>query len=235
LNDLEEISGSSSGAILAAVFLLAKGDTVKLLDYGLTIQTKNIMKPNIKTLLNGYGLVATSKLRKLFIQCFKYFSGKEDMTFGELYELNPIKLHISAFCVDTMKTVYFSVDSTPSMLIIDALCASCAMPFLFEPLKLDGWNYIDGGAVEMNPCGPFIGKGNDILSIIFDYEGPMPEIKDLKSYTLSILEMTMKLRHLYSGPTHRMNISATDAFNFNATQEAKLRLFLTGFSQTIIK
>jgi len=115
---------------LALVFALSKGDTTKALEYSLTIPVKNIMKPNLRSLIKDYGLVSSSKLRKTISEMIKYFTDRDDMTFAELYEWFPIKIHISSYCVNSMKTVYFSADSTPAMSVIDAACATVAITFI---------------------------------------------------------------------------------------------------------
>jgi len=232
LANLEEISGASAGGLLALVFALSKGDTTKALDYSLTIPVKNIMKPNLRSLIKDYGLVSSSKLRKTISEMIKYFTDRDDMTFAELYEWFPIKIHISSYCVNSMKTVYFSADSTPAMSVIDAACATVAIPFIISPVKLnDGWNYVDGGSAEATPCGPFLGRDSaDLVTLAFDWKLET-EIKDLKSYAFAILTSTMRLRHHYSTPTIMIDVGNLNVFDFGADQEAKLRLFLVGFSQ----
>lgn len=232
LANLEEISGASAGGLLALVFALTKGDTTKALDYSLTIPIKSLMKPNLRSLIKDYGLVSNSRLRKTISDLVKYFTGREDLTFAELFEWHPIKVHVSSYCVNSFKTVYFSVDSTPSMSIIDAACATVAIPFIISPVKLnDGWNYVDGGSAEATPCGPFLGRSSeDVVTLAFDWKFS-PEIKDIKSYAFTILTSTMRLRHQYNTPTVMLDSGNLNLFDFGADQEAKLRLFLVGFSQ----
>lgn len=232
LANLAEISGASAGGLLALVFALTRGDTTKALDYSLTIPVKTLMKPNLRSLIKDYGLVSSSKLRKTFSEMIKNFTGRDEMTFAELYEWFPIKIHLSSYCVNSMKTVYFSVDSTPSMSVIDAVSATIAIPFIISPVKLnDGWNYVDGGSAEATPCGPFLGRDSqDIVTLAFDWKFT-PEIKDLKSYAFAILTSTMRLRPTYSTPTIMIDVGNLNLFDFSADQEAKLRMFLVGFSQ----
>jgi predicted acylesterase/phospholipase RssA len=108
---------------------MTRGDTTKVLDYALEVPVKNIMKPNIKSLLSTYGLIPASKIRKVFSDACTRFTGHPDMTFRELYEYFPVKLHVSAYNVQFMKTDYFSVDTTPTMSVLDAVCSSIAIPF----------------------------------------------------------------------------------------------------------
>jgi predicted acylesterase/phospholipase RssA len=230
LDDLEAISGSSAGALIGFLYCLTKGDPTKVLDFALSVPVNQIMKPNIKSLLKDYGLISYTKIRKVLGGACRTFIGKDDVTFQELYEVCPTKLYVSAYCVDFMKTVYFSVETTPTMSVLDAVCASIAIPFLFSSVKLkDGWNYIDGGAAEFVPGSPFLGQ-NSVLAIKLAWNR-LPEVKDLKSYAISILYSTMKLRHVYDFPTLDLDSSETDVYDFNASNDAKLKMFLKGYEQ----
>ena len=230
LDDLEAISGASAGALLGFLFCVTKGDPTKVLDFSLNVPVKQIMKPNIKCLLKDYGLISYTKIRKVLVDACRSFIGKDDVTFQELYDVYPTKLHVSAYCVDFMKTVYFSVETTPTMSVLDAVCASVAIPFLFSSVKLkDGWNYIDGGAAEVVPGGPFLGQEAFALKLAWNR---LEKVKDLKTYALSILYSTMKLRHVYDVPSIDLELPGDDVFDFSASNDAKLKMFLKGYEQT---
>jgi len=230
LDDLEAISGASAGALIGFLFCIAKGDSTKALDFSLNVPINQIMKPNIKSLLKDYGLIPYMKIRKVLVGVCQTFLGKDDVSFQELYDIHPIKLYISAYCVDFMKTVYFSAESTPNMSVLDAVCASVAIPFLFSSVKLnDGWNYIDGGAAEFVPGGPFLGKEALALKLAWSR---LEKVKDLKTYAISILYSTMKLRHMYDFPSMDLELHGEDMFDFNASNDDKLKMFLRGYEQT---
>jgi hypothetical protein len=230
LDDLEEISGSSAGGLCSFIYVLTKGNIPAALDYSLTVPINTLMKPNIKSLLNNYGLVSCKKVRKLLSDVCKKFSGKDDITFSELYKLNPIKLHLPAYCVDFMKTVYFNVDSSPHMSVLDAVSATVAVPFLFAPVKLaDGYNYVDGATAEAIPAGPFVGLC-DTLALRIEW-GRLAEVKDLKSYALTILFSSMKMRHVYEVPTYDIYMPDDNVYDFSASNENKLKMFMFGVSQ----
>jgi predicted acylesterase/phospholipase RssA len=234
LEELEEISGASAGGITSFIYVLSKGNIPAALDYSLAVPTGTVMKPNIKSLLSNYGLVSSKKVRKVLTDLCKRFTDKDDITFKELYEWNPIKLHIPAYCVDFMKTIYFNIDSAPNMSVLDAVSATVAVPFLFAPVKLaDGYNYVDGATAEAIPAGPFVGR-SDTLALRIAW-GRLSEVKDLKSYALSVLFSTMKMRHVYSVPTHDIDIPDDDIYDFNASNENKLKMFMLGVSQNFSK
>jgi predicted acylesterase/phospholipase RssA len=230
LDDLEEVSGSSAGGLASFAFVVSKGNIHAALDHSLSIPVSSIMKPNIKSLLSNYGLVSTKKVQKILSEMCKKFTGKNDITFKDLYEFYPIKLYLPAYCVDFMKTVYFSIDTTPDMSVLDAVMATVAVPFLFAPVKLsDGYNYVDGATAESVAAGPFLGK-TDILALRIAW-GRLPEVKDLKSYALNLLFSSMKMRHTYEVPTHDIDIPDDDIYDFSASNENKLRMFMLGLSQ----
>ena len=235
LDDLEEISGSSAGALLAGLYCLTKGDVAKILDWSLDVPVKTLMKPNIKNLLRNYGLISRTKLAEVIAKGCADFAGNSELTFAELHRHWPVKLHLASYCVDLAKTVYFSVDTTPDMKIKDAASASIAIPFVISGLKRDdGWNYIDGGAGEATPCGPFLGK-TDVLGIRITSDFYI-KVKDIKTYALSILYAVMKQRPGYDHFPHIvLETNGLDLFDFSASRDVKLRMFLEGFSQGIIK
>lgn len=234
LEELEEISGASAGGLVSFIYVISKGDIPEVLDYSLNIPIGTLMKPSIKSLLTNYGLVSPKKIKKILVDICKKFTGKNDVTFKELYEWNPVKLHIPTYCVDFMKTVYFSIDSTPDMSVLDAVAATIAVPFLFAPVKLaDGYNYIDGAMFEAIPAGPFIGL-SDVLAIRIAW-GRLTEIKNLKTYALSILNSVMKMRHVYTVPVHDIDAPDIDVYDFGASNENKLKMFMVGSSQIFSK
>jgi len=230
LGDLEEISGSSAGGMVAFTYVLSKGNIPDILDYSLTIPVRDLMKPSIKSLLTNYGLISPKKIRKILVDMCKKFTGKNDVTFKELYEWNPVKLHIPTYCVDFMKTVYFNIDSAPDMSVLDAVAATISVPFLFAPVKLaDGYNYIDGAMFEAIPAAPFVGR-SDVLAIRIGW-GRLTEIKNLKTYALSILNSVMQMRHVYTIPVHDIDAPNIDVYDFGASNENKLKMFMVGVSQ----
>lgn len=227
LDDLEEISGSSAGGLLGFLFLVTKGDLTKVLDYALNVPVKQIMKPNIRNFLKNYGLVPPSKIRRVLSDACLNFIGKSDVTFQELYDWNPIRFHVAAYCVDLMKTDYFSVDSVPQMSVLDAVCATIAVPFLFSVVKIGEFSYIDGATAESTPGAVFLGK-NNTLSLKLAWSRPSP-VKDLKTYTLGIIYSTMKLRATYNTPTIDLE-SSDDIYDFGASNDGKLKMFMKGLS-----
>lgn len=229
LKDLEEISGSSAGSLLALFYLLTKRDIIKTFDYALKTPIKQIMKPNIKSLFKNFGLVPVSKVRKVLSEACLEFTSKNEITFEELYKLTSVKLHVSAFCVDLKRTDYFSVDQTPNMSVLDAVCMSIAVPFLFSVSKFNEWHYVDGGTAESIPCAPFMGKPrDDILALELEFSNKKKNIKDLKQYGLEVMASILHLRSKYDVPVVKIDLQSFDMFDFSVDSEVKIRMFMMG-------
>ena len=229
LENLQEISGSSAGRLIGFFYLISKKDITKAFDFCVKAPIKQVMKPNIKTFFREYGAVPVSKARKILSQACLEFTNKNEITFQELYELVPIKFHVSAFCVDLKRTDYFNVDQTPNMSVLDAVCMSIAVPFLFSVSKFNGWHYVDGGSCEALPCAPFLGyPREDILAIELEFSNKKKDIKDIKAYGLEVMYTVLHMRSRYDVPILSVNMGDTDMFDFGLSIEGKIHMFMIG-------
>ena len=81
-------------------------------------------------------------------------------TLGQLQSACGIKIKILVCDVDTMSTEILASDERPDVSIVDAVLASCALPFIFEPVAIGDATYIDGGTysgfahANIQPTGP---------------------------------------------------------------------------------
>jgi predicted acylesterase/phospholipase RssA len=234
LQNLEEISGASAGALLAFFYIIANGNIQNILEYSLNIPLKDIMKPNLRLFLKDFGLISHNKVRKVLEDTIQLYFGKEDLTFKELQEFRPDMpiLHVAAYCVNLGKTEYFSRFTTPDMSIIDGLCMSIAVPFLFATIERNGHRYIDGGTLEDTPASIFLGKDNVRILRCSWLEQKTYDTKNLKSYILSILSTTMQLRHTYNFPSICIDMTHFEPFNFGVSTETKLKMFSLGYHST---
>lgn len=232
LNDLESLSGASAGGLISYLYIITHGNVQAMFDYSMDIPVGNIMKLNIKTLTKSYGLVSTKKIRKVLEDANEKFLKRRNVTFKELYDLCPIKLHIAACCVDLKTTHYFSVDTTPTVSVIDTLCMTIAIPFLFESVKHGPWHYIDGGALEDLPCGPYVSYDSKHVFAIGISGEWSSSVHDLKSYAFEILGTAMHLRHKYNFRQLRFDPSEhkINVFDFNASWDSKIKMFTVGYN-----
>ena len=74
-------------------------------------------------------------------------------TFADLARHTGKDLIVSAVDVDSMRSVYFGVETTPDVDVHLAICASGAVPLVFCPVAVGGLSCVDGGLLEDVPLG----------------------------------------------------------------------------------
>ena len=218
LKHLEGISGSSAGALLALFISIGKS-AQEIYDLSINTNIKDLVKYNIKSFMDNYGLIDHSQIREKLVEICD-----GEPTFNDIQK----DLYISAFNVNSAKTEYFSKYTHPDMSVIDAVCMSISVPFLFSSVKMNNNVYIDGGTMEMYPAPPFLNKNpSEILVIRIVTNAVSHEITGLKSYIDSLVRSTMRIRTSYDGmfPTITLDLSEYNIFDFNMSEEDKLKLF----------
>jgi predicted acylesterase/phospholipase RssA len=153
-----------------------------------------------------------------------------DPTFEEL----DMKIYVSAYCLNTSETVYFSRDSHPDMKVIDAVCMSMAVPFIFACGNHDGRTYVDGGTKEDYPLTPFMDKKpHEITCIRIRMDTIYRESIDTpKQFVETLVRSALTNRTTYNAPIEmvEINVGDTDIFDFNMDYEEKVRLFNLGYT-----
>lgn len=234
LNSLVAVSGSSAGSLVAFGVLVARWDIVRLMRAIEKIDVPSLMKFNLKSLLNNYGLVPMERWKTMLSELCMELSGKPDMTFKELYEWSGKDLYISSYNLNVQRSCYFSHITHPDMSVTDAVCMSMSIPFLFESILHEGDRYIDLAAFESSPLTPFMDKETDeVISIELD---PKPtdrttQIRSLPDFIQHFASAIMKNRVNYEKRTIYIDLPEGMAFNFSMTKEDKDNLFKHGFSK----
>ena len=167
LIEVEEISGSSSGAILA--FFLLSGKSLKeIFDLTINVNAEELTKVDLKTFINSFGFINHELIKQKLVELWG-----GNPTFKEL----PKKLYVSAYCLNTLEVEYFSRDTHPDMYVIDAVCASMSIPIIFMPYEYNGKKYIDGSTTEDLPVLPFLHKNFSDLLCVKIYQDHQPWLK----------------------------------------------------------
>jgi predicted acylesterase/phospholipase RssA len=224
LANVQEISGSSAGAILG--LFLALGMSVdEILETSLSINIPNFVKIRIGSFFNKFGFVDMTPIRKKIVEICG-----SDPTFEEL----DMKIYIAAFCMNTSETVYFSKDTHPDMKVIDAVCMSMAVPFIFACGKYNNETYVDGGMKEEYPLTPFFDKkAHEITCIKIKMNRVYQEdIQTPKEFVETLVRSALSNRVQYNTPIElvEINVGDTNVFDFSMSYEEKIRLFNRGFT-----
>ena len=173
LNSLKNIVGNSMGSFFSLGYSL-NIDIDKLENIVKELKECNDIKINKKNLGNLFkknGILNFS----IFTNRLKIESKIDDITFKEFSKKFGINLYISATNVNRLENVIFCIDNTPDVSVFDAVAASMSLPYMCEPILIDGEYYIDGCLSNNFPSNIFqnINK-NNILGITIkinrDYE-----------------------------------------------------------------
>ena len=224
LAGVQEISGSSAGSILT--LFLALGMSIdEILDISLNTDISKLVKLRLGSFFTKFGFVSMTPIRKKLVDICGC-----DPTFSEL----DVKIYISAFCLNTSDTEYFSRDTHPDMKVIDAVCMSIAVPLIFACGKYNNKTYVDGGTQEHYPVTPFIDKKpHEVTCIKIRMNSIYQESIDTpRQYVESLIRSSLMNRIQYDIPVEviDINVEDTNVFNFNMTYEEKVRLYNIGYS-----
>ena len=219
IQDFEEISGCSAGAMLG--LFLCVGKTMEdIIKFSFSLNMPDFIKPTLKDFIKTYGFIQYDVIRTRvleFIGC--------NPTFRDLKK----KLYISAYCVNKLETHYFSVDTHPDMHVIDAVCMSTAIPFLFSSFLHDGCVYIDGGMFESSPYVPFLNRHPDEVLTVEVVDSSQTTVNSLYDFVLALVAGFLKKRHRSSAHTVTVEVPPTiNLVNFFMSYEDKIQLFLLG-------
>ena len=230
LQNIRTISGCSSGSMLA--LFIACGKTVQeIFEMSMDVDVKNLIRFNLRVFIKYFGFVDTRPIREKLVE----MCGR-DPTFLEI----DTQLYISAACINTGEIVYFSKDTHPDMKVIDAVCMSISIPFMFKPGRLDGKLYVDGAMLEDFPYMPMLYKDPSTVIVLrtprrnFNIE----KIKTLRDYIfIGIQAILTKVNNtsyntrgskqyiIYDNDPH-------DFLNFSACYDTKTKMYLCGQALT---
>ena len=234
LDDLEEISGASSGAVLGFLYLTQGRSMSKALDVALETPYKELAKYNLNSFITDYGFISHTEVLKKMLEI-------SSDTFRELYDKTKIKFHVAAFCVESGKTEYFSVDSHPDLRVAETMCMTISVPFIFSTYRFNDRHYIDGGTHESLPGNPFLKyPSEDVICIKIVMQmgsGSDKKIENLFDFLGRFLGNAVthsrynyeNLKNVYEIP-----LDDVDIFDFTGvTYDIEIGLFIRGYQRAL--
>lgn len=245
LKNIDFFCGTSIGACLAVCLNL--NFTVKeLIDLFTNINIenhRNITFDNLINFLDTFGIDDGEKILNIFkilidkkLKKLNYNDiTNKTLTFKLLKEITKKKLLIVGCCLNTMETVFFSYEHTPSMLVIDALRITFSIPFLFKPVLINNQYYVDGGLTNNYPIELFNSEETIGLVCCNDLE-ENKKIDNIEKYFISVFfssfyyELKKKI-DMYNEITINIK-SELDSLDFSLTKEKKNKLIKLGYDQT---
>lgn len=147
---------------------------------------------------------------------------------AETFEDLKIPLHIVATNLDKGYCVTFSTGD-----LLEKIIASCSMPVLFTPKKIDDVHYVDGGILKNFPAST-IRETCDLLIGINASPMVAPEYKlGIRSIAMRSYHFMMKANILHDKELCDVLIEPTDMGNYDTFDVGKgSEIFYVGYTST---
>lgn len=188
IKNIKNISACSMGSIIGMMvgFKIPIEDIEKI--FLKILNDKKTSFVDKKEYLNIFyksGIVSSYIYMEEIKSYIKERDGINDISFIEFSKKYGINLYMSLTNIYTAKNEIFSIDTTPDVSVFKACSASIAIPLLYQPVKINGYYYLDGGLTNNLPLNVFnnIPREN-ILAIVID--------KNKKLDTETIIEKNTK-------------------------------------------
>jgi hypothetical protein len=142
---LKGVAGCSGGALMALIFALAiKREERSRIMYYLSDVTNVIRCPNLSLMWNDFGIEDGTAFRKTIQDILAIGGLSERSTMQDLHRLFRIDIVFVAHNMINGETIHLTAQTTPDLLVCDAVFASCCIPLVFKPVKFKNYVLCDG-------------------------------------------------------------------------------------------
>lgn len=242
LAGIEKVAGTSAGAITAALVALkytAAGikEIVGDLDFKSLEDGWNPIR-----VVSHYGLYAGDKALSWLEMVIATQAGPK-ATFADLKANGFRDLHVVAASLDQQAVQVFSFDTTPNVIVSEAVRASMSIPLFFRAMQVTGINdlFVDGGTIWNYPLTIFDkGIANpDTLGLYLTDFKPTPLCPvgndEIGQYIKSLFEMLLASQDIDIGEdpgmearTMRIDALGISATDFSITADQTVALYQSG-------
>ncbi|MFT4737826.1 MAG: NTE family protein [Cyclobacteriaceae bacterium] len=212
--DISAVSGASAGALVGALY--CQGFPPKEI---LAIVKKTNILRIVKPALSWQGLL---KLDSVYTELKKYLGHDR---FEELKK----PLFVSATNIAKGKVKYFKKGQ-----LIQPILASCSIPVVFNPVKINGIAYMDGGILDNLPYKPLKKKVDKIIGLHCNPINPAFKSAGWKSLMerallLSISSSTLQSKNKFDVFWEAPDVTKYNVFDFKKADD----LYKTGYDYAI--
>ena len=182
------ICGTSSGALNAALY--ANGYSP---DEMYEIWQQEPFSKVLHFHLPSFGLLKSSNIGEM-VKPYLRYDRLEDL---------PVPVLLTSTCLNDGNQKVFSEGD-----LVTILEACCAVPLTFEPVEIDGKQYVDGGLVSNLPVEPLVGKCERLIGVSVNpipFKEKLDGIKEVAYRTIwigveSTVQKTRELCDWYIAP-----------------------------------
>ncbi len=168
INSIHNYAGVSSGSVL--IYLLSIGYTPKDLEnLALELNLTEFMgEPSIENIIISKSITNLNNLKIILQTLTNYQFQTDSITFSQLYEFTNNNIHIGVTSLNNVEFEIFNKDNHPNVNIIDVIIASCSIPIIFPPHKINNKYYCDGYIFNNCPIEIFKNDIQHTIAITFN-------------------------------------------------------------------
>jgi len=168
INDVSNYAGVSSGSIV--IYLLSIGYTpFEIEQLALELDLTSFMgEPSIENILLLKSITNLDNLKVVLQTLTNYKFKKDSITFLELYTNTNKIIQIGVTSLTNTNFTIFNYENYPNVNIIDAILASCSLPGIFPPYKINNSYYCDGGVLNNCPIDIFQNDIKNTIAFMFE-------------------------------------------------------------------
>ena len=161
-------AGVSSGSIV--IYLLSIGYTpFEIEQLALELDLTSFMgEPSIENILLLKSITNLDNLKVVLQTLTNYKFKKDSITFLELYTNTNKIIQIGVTSLTNTNFTIFNYENYPNVNIIDAILASCSLPGIFPPYKINNSYYCDGGVLNNCPIDIFQNDIKNTIAFMFE-------------------------------------------------------------------
>ena len=170
IDDIVGIYGSSVGALIGTLLALRCDHTV-LFDYIIKRPWHKTVDLSPNSFIQGVaskGLLTIKFISSILVPLLETADLSADITLGAFFEATNIDLHLFTTRLNGIAITDLSHARFPDLSLIKAVHMSCTIPFLFQPLYMDGSYHVDGGVACHFPLSQCLNEGaseEEILAV----------------------------------------------------------------------
>lgn len=209
------IAGVSAGAVIAVMYAGGVSPEAMLeLFEGMSFSNM------VEFRLGGGGLFKIDKFKRKILHSISPAKNLEDLR---------VPVYIGATDLDNGRSEYFTEGQ-----IGDRVIASCSIPVLFKPVKINGVNYVDGGVLRNLPARVLRDKCQKLIGInvspMTPYKKTSNSVIDvaMRSYNLMSRHNQEEDQELCDVAIEMRDISAYGVFNLKDIE----KVFNSGYVNT---
>lgn len=182
------VAGTSAGAIYALVFVL-ENDSRKRIELARSIRVNQIVSiSHLDRFHQTYGMSNMNELQRFIEHVLVTCGLSPTATLNDLFRFTRMETTFVASDLVTRSTVCLNHHTFPTLTIVQAVCASCAIPLLYSPMRLGERILVDGCLTSSVPDCFLRAK---TLFVLFDTPN-VQEPEDVFSYVRMVCACATK-------------------------------------------